>query len=90
MYKIGYLFKANHSEIHYVKVDNVDLRKEYKSNFSTNLNDAIEVRNEIIAKKTIENIVSKFKKDDEYSWTPVFIKNNRVEKFINGNWLSYE
>ena len=89
MYKIGYLFKPNHTEIHYVRQPSrVDLRRRYEVNFTTNSRFANTVKNIDTAKKLIVKIVDRFTKNDGYQYTPVLINTQTgwYQRYLNGHW----
>ena len=46
-FKIGYLFKPTHHDIHYVKKGaSLDLRRRYEKNFSRDIDDAKLIKEE--------------------------------------------
>ncbi|RUM56311.1 MAG: hypothetical protein DSY85_03170 [Marinomonas sp.] len=88
MYKIGYLFKPTHTDIHYVRQPSrVDLRRRYEVNFTTNGRFANTVTDIDTAKELIVKIVDRFKKNDGYQYTPVLIntETGRYERYINNH-----
>lgn len=90
LFKSGYLFKPKHFTINYLKNGaTCDLRKSYSHNFTRDEDQALTSTNMYETKKTIVKLVSKFRDDDEYFWTPVLINvnNNTYQRFVNNNWL---
>lgn len=90
MYKIGYLFASNHTDIHYVRQPNrVDFRRRYDGNFSTDERLAKPIQDIDTAKALIIKIVDRFTKNDGYQYTPVLINTQTgwYQRYLNGHWL---
>ena len=88
--RVGYLFKPTHSEIHYVsQVFTGTLQSDYDKNFTTNPAKAYTGTDKEKAKTLIADLVSKFKPDDEYVWTPVLIdaEQSTYQRCVSGVWL---
>ena len=83
----GYIFKPTHEEIHYTKSGSKLIAgDDYSMNFTTNIEDAQMISDEVKAKNEIVKLVSMFEKDDDYNFTPVFIVDNKRSRFLNNVW----
>lgn len=88
-FKVGYIFKPNHDEIHYLKKGaNGDMRKKYSNNFTTEFEHAEVGSNEKKAQDFIVKLVAKFPPDDEYQWTPVLVNadSKTFKRFTRNQW----
>lgn len=88
-FKVGYLFKPTHDEIHYLKVGaNGDMRKKYSNNFTIDFNLADINYDEEKAKAFIVKLVAKFPVDEEYCWTPVLVDvdSKTYKRFTHNQW----
>ncbi|MCP3862181.1 hypothetical protein [Pseudoalteromonas sp.] len=88
-FKIGYLFKPTHHDIHYVKKGaSLDLRRRYEKNFSRDIDDAKLIKEEEKAMEVIVDLVARFKPTYDYNPTPVLVypETNTYKMFTFGQW----
>ncbi len=88
-FKIGYLFKPTHNEIHFVKKGaSLDLRLKYERNFCSDIEKAAVFEDEEKAMKVITCLVAKFKPSRDYDQTPVVVhtKTNTYKMLTCGHW----
>jgi hypothetical protein len=88
-FKIGYLFKPTHCDIHYVKKDaSLDLRRRYERNFTLDFDEAAVAKNEEKAMQVIIDLVAKFKPTHDYNPTPVLVyaDSKTYKVFTCGQW----
>jgi hypothetical protein len=88
-FKVGYIFKPTHNEIHYLKKGaNGDRRKKYSNNYTTDFHDAESGNDEEKAKAFIVQLVARFPPDDEYTWTPVLVdvENKTFRRYWFNQW----
>ncbi|MCA4023327.1 hypothetical protein [Vibrio vulnificus] len=88
-FRIGYLFKPSHYQIHYVKSAPTD---NQKTSYTRNDEEALVELDLAKAKHTIVQIVSTFEPDDEYYWTPVVVDvaTGTYQRHMNQYWINEE
>ena len=88
MFKAGYKFKPNHSEIHFIKNNHKRAGSLYSTNFTTEANLAKLFTTKGEAEECINRLMNSFKKDDDYRWTPIIlnIESGESRIIINSKW----
>lgn len=77
MFLAGYVFKPDHTEIHYMRNVNIDGRKKYGGNFTTNKEQAHKFKSVEQFKEKLEKFLVKANADeDHYSFTLTYLESD--------------
>lgn len=87
-YLAGYKFKPSHDDIHFVKHGYKEPGDDYSDNFTMNAALAKTFATDNEAKETLLNLMSVFKADDDYQWTPIIFKPDGTKiTLLVSDWM---